>query len=80
MKVLVKFFASYRETVGVAQETVEAKEDSTVRDVVDVILAKHPKLGSMTDAINALNQNVVGPDVKVKDGDTLAIFPLVGGG
>lgn len=80
MKVLVKFFASYRETIGAAEETVEAADNSTVKDVVNVILEKHPNLGSMTDAIHALNQNVVGPDATVKDGDTLAIFPLVGGG
>ena len=80
MKVLVKFFASYRETAGTVQETIEAPEGSTVGDIVEVIASKHPGLGPMKDAIRALNQNVVDAGTKVKDGDTLAIFPLVGGG
>jgi len=80
MKVLVKFFASYREAVGAAQETIEASEGSTVGDIVEAVASKHPSLGPMKDAIRALNQNVVDADAKVKDGDTLAIFPLVGGG
>ena len=80
MKVLVKFFASYREAAGLSEETVEAPEGSTVEDIVDTVASKHPSLGPMKDAIRALNQNIVDADAKVKDGDTLAIFPLVGGG
>jgi len=80
MKVLVKFFASYREAVGSPEEMIEAPEGSTVGDIVEVVALKHPSLGPMNDAIRALNQNVVDVDAKVKDGDTLAIFPLVGGG
>jgi molybdopterin synthase sulfur carrier subunit len=80
MKVLVKFFASYRETAGAAEEVIEAPEGSTVGDIVETVASKHPSLGPMKDAIRALNQNIVEADVKVKDGDTLAVFPLVGGG
>ena len=80
MKVLVKFFASYREAAGLPEETIEAFEGSTVGDIVKTVASKHPSLGSMKDAIRALNQNIVDADAKVKDGDTLAIFPLVGGG
>lgn len=76
----MKYFASYREAVGISDETIETPENSTVKDIIEIISIKHPNLGSMSDAIHALNQNVVDLNAKVKEGDTLAIFPLVGGG
>lgn len=80
MKVLVKFFASFREAAGISEEMVEVPTDSTVKDVDEMIASEHPDLGPLGDAIHALNQNVVDTDAKVKEGDTLAIFPIVGGG
>jgi len=80
MQVLVKFFASFREAAGLSQETHEAKVGSTVRDIIRAVYAKHPELGTMGTAIHVLNQKVVEADAEVKDGDTLAIFPIVGGG
>jgi len=80
MKVLVKLFASYREAAGVSEEVIEIPDDSTVGEVIEAIVAKYPGLEDMSSAIRALNQKVVDPDAKVNDGDTLAIFPQVGGG
>ncbi len=80
MKILVKFFANYREAVGKSEEEFEAPEGATVRDVVDALAAKYPPLRSMTGAIFILNQQIVDSSVKLEDGYTLAISPLVGGG
>lgn len=80
MKVLVKFFAHYRDIVGKHEERFEAPPGAKIRDLVKEIAGKYPRLGTLTESIFILSQQVVDSNAKLEDGDTLAIFPLVGGG
>jgi len=80
MKVLVKFFAHYRDVVGRSEESFEAGPGATIRDLVEEIAGKYPRFGTATESIYILSQQVVDINAKLEDGDTLAIFPLVGGG
>lgn len=80
MGVLVKFFASYREAVGKYEDEFEVKPGLTIKGLVNAILEKYPKLELDKEVLFILNQNIVRDDAEVKDGDTLAIFPPVGGG
>lgn len=80
MRILVKYFAFYREAVGKHEEEFDLKPGSTVRDLVDAIVAKYPGLELDKEALFILNQNIVREDAEVKDGDRLAIFPPTGGG
>ena len=80
MKILVKFFASYRETVGNSYEEFDVPVNATISNVIKTITEKYPKLGTMKEALYILNQTVVDVNTKVKESDTLAVFPPVGGG
>ena len=76
----MKFFASYREAAGISEEVFEAPWNATVKEVIEAVVRRYPRLGPMEGALYVLSQNIVDPSTKIKDGDTLAIFPLVGGG
>jgi MoaD family protein len=82
MKVRVKFFASHREAVGKAEEEMHVGERAKVRDLIEELVSKYPKLGDsiLRNSIYSLNQKIVDEGAKLKDGDVLAIFPPVGGG
>jgi len=73
MRVTVKLFATFREGRFV-EETREYAPAATVADAVSD-LALEGKV-----AIIFLNNRHARPDQPLSDGDTLALFPPVGGG
>jgi len=74
-------FASFREAVGHGELVVEASESSTVGDLLSRLRAEHPELGAAAEnAMLAVNQEYVGPDLRLHDGDELALIPPVSGG
>ena len=74
MKVTVKLFASFR-TGRFEIESVEYPPGTTVADVADRLHLQHTELGIML-----INNRHVKLDRLLEDGDTLALFPLLGGG
>jgi molybdopterin converting factor small subunit len=74
MKVTVKLFATFRAD----RFDIEARQypdGTTVERVVDELGLPQEKLG-----IVMVNSRHVDLDRVLRDGDTLALFPLVGGG
>ncbi|NHW00017.1 MAG: MoaD/ThiS family protein [Thaumarchaeota archaeon] len=80
MRILVKYFASYREAVGKSEEELELTPGSTIKEVIREIVSKHPEVELDKEAILILNQNIVRDNPEVRDGDVLAVFPPLGGG
>jgi molybdopterin converting factor subunit 1 len=81
VNVRIRLFASFREAVGSNTLTWTAADASTVGDVVAALREAHPKLGPTAErAMLAVNQEYVGPDVVLHDGDELALIPPVSGG
>lgn len=80
MRIKIKFFASYKEAVGKYEEELELVPGSTVRDVINKIVKKHPNIELDKGAILVLNQEIIKGSPKVKEGDVMAIFPPLGGG
>ena len=74
MKVTVKLFASFR-TGRFEIETVDYPEGTTVADVADSLKLPQSDLGIMM-----INNRHVKLDRVLADGETLALFPLLGGG
>jgi molybdopterin synthase sulfur carrier subunit len=74
MKVNLKLFASFR-TGRFDIETVDYPPGTTVADVADSIKLPRNELGIMM-----INNRHVKLDHLLVDGDTLALFPLLGGG
>jgi molybdopterin converting factor small subunit len=74
MKVTVKLFASFR-TGRFEIETVDYPAGTTVADVADSLKLPQSDLGIMM-----INNRHVKHDRVLADGETLALFPLLGGG
>lgn len=74
MKVTVKLFASFR-AGRFDIETVDYRAGTTVADVADSLNLPQSELGIMM-----INNRHVKLDRVLVDGDTLALFPLLGGG
>lgn len=74
MNITVKLFASFR--AGRFEiETRDYPAGTTVADVADSLNLPQAELGIMM-----INSRHVKLDRRLEDGDTLALFPLLGGG
>lgn len=74
MKVTVKLFASFR-AGRFDIETADYPAGTTVADIADSLKLPRNELGIML-----INSRHVKLDRTLVDGDTLALFPLLGGG
>jgi sulfur-carrier protein len=80
----LRYFASLRETLGVADEQLELP--AGVRDVADLTCWLRERGGNWDSALAdrrlhvAINQVIAGPDAGIADGDEVAWFPPVTGG
>jgi molybdopterin converting factor small subunit len=74
MNVTVKLFASFR-TGRFEIETADYPPGTTVADVADSLRLPHSELGIMM-----INHRHVKLERVLAEGDTLALFPLLGGG
>lgn len=77
MVINVKFFANLRETAGVTEDTVDAKD---VTSALDVWKKSSRGAEIPTHVIVAINMENVEVDHPVRDGDRVAFFPPVTGG
>lgn len=81
MKVTVKYFGSVKDESGTEQEHLELEPGITVADAISSVKERHDRLMNRKGQILfALNQNYASEDVILKDGDELALFPVVSGG
>jgi molybdopterin converting factor subunit 1 len=81
VNVRIRLFASFREAVGSNTLAWTAPDASTVSEVVAALREAHPKLGPALDrAMLAVNQEYVEPELRLQDGDELALIPPVSGG
>jgi len=94
MKIQVKFFTTLREITGKKEEEVKSSSTITIKELLTQLSKKHG--AEFTDyiydekgdvriyiqiLINGRSINVFqGLETKLKEGDTVAIFPPVGGG
>jgi molybdopterin converting factor subunit 1 len=81
VKIRVRLFASFREAVGGGTLSWDAPEGATVSEVVSALRETYPGLGPAAErALLAVNQDYVGGDLTLHDGDELALIPPVSGG
>jgi len=74
MNVTIKLFATFR-TGRFGEETREYSADTTVGDILKELNLPLDEIGA-----TLINHKHVEEDQTLLDGDTLSIFPLVGGG
>jgi molybdopterin synthase sulfur carrier subunit len=77
MSVTVRYFASLRERLGRAEDTVDSSAVATVGEVWEKVSGGEPLPGNVLAAVNL---TYVSTDHPVKDGDEVAFFPPVTGG
>ena len=80
MKLTVKFFARYREALGV--DSLQVEGDFATVDDVRVLLAKRDgaEVLSEQNLMCARNEDLCQLDEPLVDGDEVAFFPTVTGG
>ncbi len=81
--ITVKLFAVLRKLAGADELQLEVPAGGTVKDVVDVITAQHPEVGKLISerkVMLSLNQENADDDMKVSDGDEMAVLPPFAGG
>ena len=80
MKLTVKFFARYREALGVDSVEVEGRFD-TVEDVRALLAQRDgAEVLSEQNLMCARNEDLCQLDEPVSEGDEVAFFPTVTGG
>jgi molybdopterin synthase sulfur carrier subunit len=79
------YFAWLRARIGHAEE--ELRLPAEVRDVASLLAWLQQRGGNYAEALRdrsvirvAVNQDYVGPDHPIRDGDEVALFPPVTGG
>lgn len=81
MKIRVRLFASFREAAGTGTLAWDAPQGATVAEVVAALQAEYPRFGPTAEtALLAVNQEYVGREYPLHDGDELALIPPVSGG
>lgn len=79
MKIVVRWFAAYREATGTANESVET-DAPTVADLFNQMMVGHPRLASYSGALVAINDEMSNWNSTIRDGDEVLFFPPVAGG
>jgi molybdopterin converting factor subunit 1 len=81
MKVRIKFFAILRERAGVAEVIKDLQDGSTVAELWRGLQQDYPKLNVPgIRLLYAVNQNYVGLDHRLSEGDEVVFIPPVSGG
>ncbi len=94
MKITVKFFTSLREITGKKQDEIESSSTITLEELLNLLSKKYGqqftdylynKEGNVRTYIQILINGrgikaLQGFETRLKEGDTVAIFPPVGGG
>ncbi len=81
LKVKVKFFALYRELVGLRETQVDLPSGSTALDLWRLFTADHPQLApNLPHTRFAVNGRYTGPEALLKEGDEVVFIPPVSGG
>lgn len=83
MKLNMVYFARLKDSFGTGQESLETEATSVAELLVELRLrggSWATELGHGKTFRVACNQELVGPDSALRDGDEVAIFPPVTGG
>src|SRR2546422_10626760 len=81
MQVRVLFFGMLKDVVGQNSECLSLSESATLGDLLTHYEKRIPRLKNFLPSIAlSVNQEYVGPDVKLKPNDEIALLPPVSGG
>ena len=76
----MKFYASYREITGLAEEEVQLPSGSTVEALIETVKSFHESLRDAKRMLVAVNGEFAKLEAVLEEGDMVALFPPVSGG
>lgn len=76
---IIKYFASLKEKIGVAEETIVSKEIS-VQETIKILKGKYGDDIFPDNILCSVNHEIVRPEHRIKAQDEVAFFPPVTGG
>jgi len=79
MKIQVRYFAAFREAVGISTERVETQA-GTPAALFRECAVHHPALQSYSASLVAINDEMADWEHPLADGDEVLFFPPVAGG
>lgn len=81
VKIKVLYFALFREETGISEEMIELSEGAQLQILKEHLTTLHPSLADLqASAIYSVNRKYVKPDLILKEGDEVALFPPISGG
>ncbi len=81
MKVRLQFYAQLRDLVGMREMDIDLAEGATVRDLLDEIYSRQPKLRSHDKSILVgVGVEFIDRNYKLKPGEEISVMPPVQGG
>ena len=81
IRVRVKLFAIYQETLGTPELELEFEPETTVGRVLEVLIDRQPKLAQWQDVTRfGVNLQFVDRHTILKHGDEVVLIPPVSGG
>ena len=79
MEITVRYFAAFREAVGLESERVETPV-STPAGLFEECRQRHPALEQYVASMVAVNDEMADWECSLEDGDEVLFFPPVAGG
>lgn len=79
MKVIVKYFAFFKEATGIPEELIEVNNGKTINDLLGIIIKKY-NLEKNDNMVISLNHEYIKENVKLNEGDEVAIMIPSSGG
>jgi MoaD family protein len=79
MKVIVKYFAFFKELTGTVQETIEIENGKTTKELLGIIMKKYG-LENIQNLVLSVNHEYVKTEVRLKENDEVAIMVPTSGG
>lgn len=81
MKIKVLYFALFREETGISEEIIELQDGVKLQTLKEHLTGLHSSLANYQSlAIYSVNRKYVNPEIILKEGDEVAVFPPISGG
>lgn len=81
MRVMVRYFASFRDLAGTEREEMELEDGADIVSLLELLAKAHPGLGSVRDvALFSVNLEFADRDRVLADGDEVGLLPPISGG
>ncbi len=81
MQIRIRYFASFRDVMGVSEESLSTNEGATISTVRQLLQQREPRVRPLMErSLLALNAAYVSTETELHEGDELVFIPPMGGG